>query len=205
MAQQHTSWYNKYMELYEYVTKPIEYYKKWQYRNTGLLIISLIVFFYFSNSDWLRALINYIGNYGYLGAFVSGIFFVSTFTIAPAAAVLFNLANKLNPLEVAILAGLGGMVGDYFIFRFFKDRVFRELAPLLKQFGGGYVRNIFKTPYFVWMSPFIGAILVASPLPDELGIGLLGASRLKDWQFLLLVFLLDVAGVFIIVTISQSI
>ena len=193
------------MELYEYLTKPLQYYRKWQYRNTALLLLSLILFFYFSNSEWLQRTIAYIGNYGYIGAFVAGIFFVSTFTIAPAAAVLFNLADILNPFEVALLAGLGGMIGDYVIFRFFKDRVFHELAPLFKQFGGGYIRNIFKTPYFIWMSPFIGAILVASPLPDELGIGLLGASKLKDWQFLLLVFLLDVAGVFIIVTLARSI
>lgn len=193
------------MELYEYVTKPIEYYRKWQYRNTGLLILSLAVFFYFSSSDWLQVLINHIGNYGYIGAFIAGAFFVSTFTVAPAAAVLFNLAEKLNPLEVALLAGLGGMIGDYIIFRFFKDRIFEELAPLFKQFGGSYLRNVFKTPYFAWMTPFIGAILVASPIPDEVGIGLLGVSKLKDWQFLFLVFLLDVAGVFIIVTVAQSI
>lgn len=192
------------MELYEYVTRPIEYYRKWQYRNTGLLVLSLIIFFYFLSNDWLQIWIQRIGDLGYLGAFIAGIFFVSTFTVAPAAVVLFQIADTLNPWEVALLAGIGGMVGDYLIFRFFKDRVFKELLPLFKQYGGSYIANIFKTPYFTWLTPFIGAVVVASPLPDELGVGLLGVSKLKDWQFLLLVFLLDVIGIFIIVTAAQS-
>lgn len=192
------------MELYEYVARPLAYYRRWQYSNTGLLLISLVAFFYLAQSDWLQAAIVRIGDLGYLGAFIAGAFFVSSFTIAPAAVVLFHLADRLNPLEVAILAGAGGMLGDYVIFRFFKDRVFHELAPLFQRYGGSYISNLFKTPYFAWMSPLIGAILVAAPIPDEVGIGLLGTTKLKDWQFLLLVFLLDVLGVFIVVTAAQS-
>lgn len=41
-----------------------------------------------------------MGNLGYLGAFITGIFFVYTFTVVPGSIVLFNLANTLHLFEV---------------------------------------------------------------------------------------------------------
>ena len=178
-------------------------YTNWKYKNTFLLIISLIVFFYFADTPTVENFISWIGNLGYLGAFLTGIFFVSTFTVTPAAVVLFFLADKLNPFEVALLAGAGAMVGDYLIFRFLKDRVFEELSPLFIKFGGGYISKLFKTPYFAWLLPIIGAAIIASPLPDEIGIGMLGASKIKNWKFLILSFLLNAIGILIIITIAR--
>ncbi len=93
-------------------------WKHWPYKNTTLLVLSLVAFFYLARTPEVENFINSIGSLGYLGAFITGIFFVSTFTVVPAAVVLFNLADHLHPLEVALLAGLGAMAGDYIIFRF---------------------------------------------------------------------------------------
>jgi uncharacterized membrane protein YdjX (TVP38/TMEM64 family) len=139
-----------------------------------------------------------------LGAFLVGIFFVSTFTVVPAMYVLYILADKLNPLGVAICAGIGALIGDYLIFRFLKDGVFRELKPIFLKLGGNYLIRIFRTPYFAWLVPFIGAAIIASPFPDEVGVGILGLSKLRVWQFMLLSFILNAAGIFIVVTLAQS-
>lgn len=179
-------------------------WKHWHFKNTTLLVISLILFFVFAEHPVVKSLITLIGNFGYLGAFITGVLFVSVFTVAPAAVVLFFLAKTLNPLLVALFAGAGAVLGDYLIFRFFRDRVFEELKPLFLESGGNSIIKLFKTPYFAWTLPLIGAVIIASPFPDEVGIGLLGASKLKNWQFLLLTFFLNSIGIFIVITASLA-
>lgn len=180
-------------------------WKRWRYKNTGLLILSLIGFYYLLQLPVANQAINQIGNLGYLGAFLAGIFFVSTFTVAPAGLVLYRLADNLHPVEVALLAGLGAMVGDYIIFRFMKDRVFEELAPLFRQLHTPYVRTLFRSPYFGWLLPLIGALIIASPVPDEVGVSMLGLSKIRPWQFFAVTFTLNALGIFLVVSAASLI
>lgn len=178
-------------------------WKHWHYKNTALLIFSLIIFFFFAEHPMVRNTIDLIGSFGYAGAFITGILFVSIFTVAPAIVVLYFLAGHLNPLLVALFAGTGAVVGDYLIFRFLKDRVFNELEPIFLKGGGGVLVRLFQTPHFGWLLPLVGAVIIASPLPDEIGIGLLGTSRLKTWQFMVLSFLLNSLGIFIVIAVAK--
>ena|SRR3989338_1443355 len=179
-------------------------WQHWHYKNTVLLVLSLALFFFFADHPIVKNTISLINGFGYFGAFISGILFVSIFTVAPAAVVLFFLAETLNPLLVAVFAGVGAVLGDYLIFRFLRDRVFDELKPLYLNHGGNFLIKLFKTPYFAWFLPIFGAFIIASPFPDEIGIGLLGASKLKSWQFLLLTFLLNTVGIFIVIIAARS-
>lgn len=176
----------------------------WKYKNTIFLGISLVALFILADTAIAHALIRQIGSYGYIGAFITGIFFVSTFTVAPASVVLFHLSQELNPYAIALSAGAGAVIGDIIIFRFLKDGVFDELKPLFRRFRGSYMSRLFKTPYFAWFVPVAGAIIIASPLPDEIGIGLLGLTKIKWWQFALLAFGLNSVGIFVIVTLAQA-
>ena len=71
-----------------------------------MLILSLVLFFG-QDAAGRRRYTSHWSPMGYLGAFITGIFFVSTFTVVPASVVLFRLAESLHPIEVALLAGLG--------------------------------------------------------------------------------------------------
>ncbi len=75
------------------------------------------------------------------------------------------------------------MVGDYFIFQFMKDRVFAELMPLASKLQTPRMKVLFKSPYFAWILPVVGAFVIASPLPDEVGVSMMGLSKVKQWQF----------------------
>ena len=178
---------------------------QWKYKNSTLLVLSLIALFFLADTEIAHAFIIQIGSYGYLGAAITGIFFVSTFTVAPASVILFHLAQDLNPVMIALYAGAGAVIGDLLIFRFLKDGVFDELAPIFKRFEGSYLSMLFKTPYFAWLVPVAGAIIIASPLPDELGIGLLGLSRIKTWQFVGLAFVLNSLGILAVVLLARTI
>ena len=178
-------------------------WRHWHYKNTLLLVLSLIIFYYLLKTPVVDNALKQIGSLGYLGAFIAGIFFVSTFTVAPAGVVLYHLADTLHPIEVAVLAGFGAMIGDYFIFRFMKDRVFKELRPLFRKHGRPYTKVLFKSPYFAWLLPLVGAFIIASPFPDEAGVSMLGLSKIKQWQFFLLALVLNSIGIFVVITVAQ--
>lgn len=179
-------------------------WKNWQYKNTALLISGLFLFIYFIDSPAIQNTLKQIGSFGYLGAFFSGIFFVSVFTVAPASVVLYDLAENLNPLYIALAAGSGAVIGDYIIFRFLRDRVFEELNPIYQKMGGSFLKKIFLSPFFAWLIPIAGALIIASPLPDEAGITLLGLSKVKNWHFILITFLLNSIGILLVIVLSKS-
>lgn len=176
----------------------------WRYKNTLLLLCSLGALALFADTDVAHALVREFGNHGYLGAAVAGLFFVSTFTFAPASVVLYHLAQDFNPYLIALSAGAGGVVGDIIIFRFIKDGVFDEIRPFLKKFKGSHFVALARTPYFVWLAPVAGALIIASPFPDEIGIGLMGLSRISTWQFAGLAFVLNAVGILGIVLLARS-
>ncbi|HJQ08152.1 MAG TPA: hypothetical protein VJ836_01570 [Candidatus Saccharimonadales bacterium] len=136
-------------------------WRLWPYKNTLLLVLSLILFFHLIKTPVVDDVIRQIGTLGYIGAFITGIFFVSTFTVAPAAVILFHFADNLHPVEVALLAGLGAMIGDYIIFRFMRDKVFDELRPLFLKLRKPKVKILFRSPYFAWVLPVAGAFIIA--------------------------------------------
>lgn len=179
-------------------------WKNWKYKNTALLIVSIILFLYFLDSRYVQIAVKSIGGFGYIGSFISGMFFVSVFTIAPASAILFDIAKHLNPYLVALSAGIGAVLGDYIILRILKDQVFEELFPLFRKVNGSFLGTIFSSPFFAWMIPLAGAIAIASPLPDEIGISLMGLSKIKNWQFILITFLLNSVGIFVIISLARS-
>ena len=178
-------------------------WSKWRYKNTFFLLISLAAFYFLAKTPWLQEAMHSVGGLGYLGAFITGIFFVSTFTVVPASVVLFKLANTSHPLEVAILAGLGAMFGDYVIFRLVKDKIFEEMAPLFQKIHKNYLGILFKSPYFSWLLPVIGAVIIASPVPDEAGVSMLGLSKIRPWQFFIVTFTLNTIGIFLIVSAAK--
>jgi len=176
----------------------------WAYHNTLLLLASLGVLFLVFQTDVAHAIVRYVGNFGYLSGVIVGFFFVSTFTVAPAAVLLFHLAQELNPVALALLAGIGSVLGDVVLFRFLKDRVFEELTPFVRRIGGSHLSLMLKTPYFAWFAPVLGALIIASPFPDELGISLLGLSKINTIQFMALTYVLNVAGILVIVLLAQG-
>jgi len=176
------------------------HYSHWRYKNSVLLIISIIVVFLVADTNAAREAIQSLGDWGYFGAVIAGIFAVMTFTAVPALIVLYDFSERLNIYELSLLAGFGSVLGDFIIFSFFKDKVFVELEPIVTRLSKRPFMHIFHTPYFAWFTPVVGAMIIASPLPDELGVSLLSASKIKKWQFILLTFFLNSIGLFIIIS-----
>lgn len=178
--------------------------KKWHryhYKNLTYLGISFIIAILLFKNQSFHAFLLHLGNFGYIGAFIGGILFVSTFTVSIGTVILFNLAEYLNPFEIALIAGIGAVVGDMTIFRFIQTKgLVSEIKHFFHYFGSDKLKHLIHTKYFGWTLPVIGAIIIASPLPDELGIGLMGISHMKTWKFMIVSFLLNSIGIFLVVS-----
>jgi uncharacterized membrane protein YdjX (TVP38/TMEM64 family) len=175
----------------------------WKYKNLTFLVFSLVLAYFVLRNETLHSYLLHLGNLGNIGAFFAGILFVSTFTIATGAVILLILAETLSPVEIGLIAGLGAVVGDFAIFRFVKDDLAREIKQIYSLFDRNHhAMKVLHTRYFSWTLPVVGAIIIASPLPDEIGVSLMGISKLKAYQFLLISFILNSIGIFLVVSAS---
>jgi hypothetical protein len=139
-----------------------------------------------------------------LVAFVAGLFFTSITTTAPAIAVLGELSLTNNLFFVAIVGGAGAVIGDYLIFMFVRDRVSEDIAYLLKHTGTPRVFKLFHRKTFRRLLPFLGGLIIASPLPDELGLTLLGLAHMRTSRFILLSFAFNTGGILLIGLAARS-
>lgn len=180
----------------------MNHWKVWRYRNLAILFLGIAFSIFLSRYEPFHNLLLNLGEFGYIGAFIAGLLFVISFTASTGAVILFVLAERLSPLELGLIAGLGAVVGDFTIFRFVKDNLIEEVKPLYQRFGGNHLNHVLHSKYFHWTLPVIGAILIASPLPDEIGVSLMGISKMKTYQFLIISLILNFIGIFLIVSAS---
>src|SRR3989344_909538 len=177
-----------------------------RYKNITLFLISIIIAFIISRYEPFHNFLLGVGDLGYIGAFFAGILFVSTFTVATGAIILLVLAERLSPVEIGIIAGLGAVVGDFTIFKFVRDGLTDEIREVYEKIDhNNHLLKILHTKYFSWMFPAFGAIAIASPLPDEIGVSLMGIGKIKIYKFLILSFILNATGIFLVVSASKFI
>lgn len=143
-------------------------------------------------------------------SFISGIFFTSVFTTAPAMVALAEIAVGHNIIVTAIFGGLGALVGDVIIFRFVRDHIAGDLHHIFHNIRSKKLSlfihgKFWRLKAFRWILPLIGALIIASPLPDELGLTILGFSKLKTSQIIPLTFVFNTAGVLLIGLVARAI
>lgn len=178
-------------------------HKKITYKNLFIVGISLVLAVLLSRVEVFHTFLLQLGGFGYFGAFIAGMFFISTFTVATSALILLILAETLSPIEIGLIAGLGAVIGDLLIFRFVKDGLVGELRFIYNQVDGSHhLHKLFHTKYFSWTLPIIGAVIIASPLPDELGVSLMGISKMNTYKFMLMSYLLNSVGIFLVISLS---
>lgn len=134
-----------------------------------------------------------------IGSFVSGMFFTSIFTTIPAIVAIGEISVHNSLVVTALVGGLGAVVGDLIIFNFVRDRLSEHIIELLKHQGAGKrIKALFKLKFFRLLTFLAGGFVIASPLPDELGVSLLGFSKMKTRYFVLLSFFFNSIGILIV-------
>ena len=193
----------KYRILNKSGVKKHNYNNKWKYKNLTVVFISIVLAVQLSRIEGFHSFLIHLGGFGYIGAFIAGMLFVSTFTVATSALILLILAETLSPLEIGLIAGLGAVVGDMLIFHLIKDNLANEVEDIYNQMDRKkHLKKLFHSKYFNWMLPVLGGIIIASPLPDELGVSLMGISKMNTLKFILLSYVLNSIGIFLVVSAS---
>jgi len=172
----------------------------------GLIILaSIIVAIGLSQSPYIETLVSWSKGCYAVASFAAGIFFTSAFTTAPAIAVLAKLTLTYNPFVVALFGATGALLGDLIIFSFIKNHIREDIAYFLSKAKSKRIRHILEHRFARWSLAFLGAIVIASPLPDELGLALMGLSNVRTSRFALVSFSFNAIGILFIAFIARSI
>ncbi len=183
----------------------MKWFIDYKYKGLTLILISILLTIFLSKYNFLNQTIFNISRIPILGSFIAGILYVSASTAPFGVFLILGLSKSLPAIEIAIFAGLGGVVADFILFRFFKGDIIKEIAPAYNRLGGQNLTKLMRHKLLRWSLPIIGAIIIASPFPDEIGVALMGLSKIKNYQFVLLSLFLDITGVFLLVTVFSLI
>ncbi|MBP9710908.1 MAG: hypothetical protein KBD50_01450 [Candidatus Pacebacteria bacterium] len=174
-------------------------------KDLGLLALSILIAIILVRTDALVSILTRTEELEFWGSFVAGLFFTSIFTTAPAIVTLGEIA-QVYPIFLTALAGAAGaVVGDLIIFRFVKDRFSDHLMEVFGAQGGRKrLKHLLKIRSFRWLTFLLGGLIIASPLPDELGVALLGFSKMKVSGFIFISFIFNFIGILIIGIAARS-
>lgn len=173
-------------------------------RDMALLAVSILVAVLLVVSGVADIIANQTSLCCYLGSFFAGIGFSSAFFAAPATVLIYEFA-QLSPFWiVAILASLGAMIGDLIIFRFLRNGIADDFRYLVSHATRSErLRTALRSRLFYWFASFAGALIIASPLPDEIGLTIFGMLRYNTKRFLPISFAFNFLGIFIVTLIAQ--
>jgi len=142
---------------------------------------------------------------GYFGAFILGIFFAYGFTAAPATVFLLMLAKDYNIFLFGLIGGLGALTADLFLFTFIRSSFADEIKKasnekVVKKFSHMIHGHLKK-----YVVPALAGFIIASPLPDEIGVCLLATSKISPRAFSVLSYLLNTLGILTVLAIGSAV
>jgi len=174
-------------------------------QDIALIVFSVLIAVLLVRTGVLASLLASIGEMEIFSAFIAGMFFTSLFTTAPAIAALGEISLLQGIFGTALLGAMGAVVGDLIIFRFMRDRFSEHLSEMLVHRSiWRRFHLLFKRRIFRWITFLIGGLILASPFPDELGVTVLGFSKMRVKYFVLLSFVFNFLGILAIGFVAQS-
>lgn len=178
------------------------WWRRYEYKHTTLAFLAIAGFVLALDTALVTTSLTYIEKLGIIGMIIAGSMFTSFFTTAPAIVLLITMGDMYSPLTLAFYGAIGSVIGDWIILKVFEEKVAYELLPLAKKFHlKTFLRTIRKRKYRD-LTTILGMITIASPLPDELGIGLLGIAHLPTVSLLIITFLLNAVGILLLVVVT---
>lgn len=181
--------------------------KNYLVRDASVIALSVVVALLMVKTKLLIGILSSFSSSGIVGSFVTGLFFTSIFTTAPAIVTFGQISSGGSIINIAFFGAIGAVLGDLVIFRFIRDDLADHMMEVMKheKWWKRVHHLTFHLKYFRWITFLIGGIIIASPLPDELGISLLGLSKMKTQQFLPISFAFNFIGILIICAVARSI
>lgn len=140
----------------------------------------------------------------YLPVFFGGLLYSAGFT-TPLATGFLIAYDTSNPLTAALIGGIGALIADLGIFSFIRLSFMDEFNKLKKSSfirhisnGCNYIPNKIRT-FFIYL---MVAVIIASPLPDELAVAMLaGFTEVHPYGFASMSYFGNLVGIYVLLSI----
>ncbi|MCX8159172.1 MAG: hypothetical protein N3D20_02695 [Candidatus Pacearchaeota archaeon] len=180
--------------------------KKIKYPKFILFLLTVIIAYIIFKNREIPFIQNHILPLSYFGVFISGTLFTFGFTSAPATALFLLFAENVNPIIAALIGGAGALLADSLIFLFIRTSFKDEIIKLEHEKIIHYIETKIPSKIKRIILPIIAGLIIASPLPDEIGISMLAAYRTISPKFFASIsYLMNTIGILIILLIGRAI
>lgn len=168
-----------------------------------ILLLSIVAAVVLARLGVFAHLLTLAQSFQLASSFIAGIFFTSMFTVGISTVAFTEIGNSANMVAVALAGAVGAVFGDMVLFLFIRDNLSSDLKEILKK--ASYRRFIahFHGGIFRWLSPILGALVIASPLPDELGLTLMGMSKMRSMLMIPITFVMNFLGILAILSVTS--
>jgi len=168
------------------------------WRDVAIIGVSLVVAVILVRTGTLDWLIGLTPGLPLIDALIAGLFFTSIFTTIPAVAMLGEIGQHAPIVLVALTGALGALIGDLVLFRFVRDRLADDLLHVLNNKERRWLHHVVDRRLFHWLTPLVAAAIIASPLPDELAMAVLGSAKFQTRFFVPFSFVSNFVGILLI-------
>lgn len=173
-----------------------------------LLLMIIAAYFLFGNAG-VQNFVARLDNFTYFGIFAAGMLFSFGFS-TPLAIGFFLSSAPENIFLASIIGGFGAMLSDLFIFYFVRFSLMDEFSRLENTAPIKKIRNEIKKDFKKrirnYMLYFLAGIIIASPLPDEIGVSMLaGLSDIKMKILTAISLVMNSFGIFAMLLIGSMI
>lgn len=120
-----------------------------------VFLASIFLGFVILNSNLLPYLFSVFDSFKLVMVFVSGLFFASFLTVSTSLASFYILGKSLDPIQVALLGGLGAMSADVFLVYVLRSFTLTRL-PLLTL--GSNMLKVLYSIYYPFLKPAVNLL-----------------------------------------------
>jgi hypothetical protein len=178
---------------------------KIKYPKLSLFITSVILVYFLFSGSANQPLHSSLLLLGYFGTFLAGLLYPYALTSAAGTGILLILATEQNLILAGVLAGIGALTSDIVLFFFVKHGFADEVEKLSKEKVVRTISRWIPASVRVYLLATFAGLLIASPLPTEMGIMLLASIKnLSFKKFIVIVYVLHVSAIFIILLIGRT-
>lgn len=184
--------------------------KKRKIVTVSLVVLSVFLAWWFAKSGGSLILVQKLSSYPHLAAFLAGIGFSSLFTTAPATVALGTISSFFGVWPTAFFGGVGALLGDMALLKTMTSIAQSAKRPVAKVINPPRFLKLHRLRLILSHGPLklilwaTGAIVIASPLPDELGLALMGATRIPFWLLVCISFVFNMLGIAVIGLVTSS-
>jgi hypothetical protein len=175
--------------------------RKFHYPKLTILVLCIILSYFIFSNPKFTVWMNYLDGLTYLSSFIAGLFFSYGFS-TPFAVGFFLKLNVVNPIPVALVAGLGALISDLIIFKLIRLSMMGEFNRIKKakpfRIINYFLKETITSSLMSYILALLAGIILASPLPDELGISILaGLTRIKIYKLAVISYICNTLGILI--------